>query len=163
MRSKILILNYPSPQLDRSERYRDQSCLRFNETTLFHCLTSSRFLRGKKSKSDQRKLQKISVAARQLLYIYCITLSGLSLKFQVAGLIIQVGGKSGNKGFCLVVFFFYCRTCCTIFWLEYSICELPRQRCERAGIFSTFFLYFISRIARTPSLLFIIIKTDKSP
>ena len=37
----------------------------------------------------------------------------------------------------------YFHTCCAIFWLEYSICLLPRQRCACASIFSshTFFVF----------------------
>ena len=30
----------------------------------------------------------------------------------------------------------YSHTCCAIFWLKYSICILPRQRCASASIFS---------------------------
>lgn len=41
-----------------------QFFFRFNETAFFHCLTWSRFLRGKRS----RAITEISVAARQLLY-----------------------------------------------------------------------------------------------
>ena len=33
--------------------------------------------------------------------------SGLSLRFQVAGQIQQVGGESNSQGFLLVLFFFY--------------------------------------------------------
>ena len=37
----------------------------------------------------------------------------------------------------------YFHTCCVIFWLEYSICVLPRQRCAYASIFSShiFFVF----------------------
>ena len=35
----------------------------------------------------------------------------------------------------------YFHTCCAIFWLEYSICVLPRQRCTCASIFSSLFLF----------------------
>ena len=53
-------------------------------------------------------------------------------------------------------------TCCAIFWLEYSICVLPRQRCLCRVYFpATYFLYFIARIARTPSLYFVNITKDK--
>ena len=53
----------------------------------------------------------------------------------------------------------YFHTCCAIFWLEYSICVLPRQRCACASIFSSLlFWYFIARIGRTPSLIFVNIK-----
>ena len=58
----------------------------------------------------------------------------------------------------------YFHTLCAIFWLEYSICVLPRQRCACASIFpATYFLYFIARIARTPSLFFVNIMKDKPP
>ena len=38
----------------------------------------------------------------------------------------------------------YFHTCCAIFWLEYSICVLPRQRCACASIFSShiFFVFY---------------------
>ena len=38
----------------------------------------------------------------------------------------------------------YFHTCCAIFWLEYSICVLPRQRCPCASIFSShiFFVFY---------------------
>ena len=35
------------------------------------------------------------------------TTSGLSLKFQDVGYMIQVGGESNSLGFCSVLFFFY--------------------------------------------------------
>ena len=36
--------------------------------------------------------------------------SELSLTFQVARLMIQVGGESNSQGFCLALFFFYSGT-----------------------------------------------------
>ena len=37
----------------------------------------------------------------------------------------------------------YFHTCCAIFWLEYSICVLPRKKCGCASIFSShiFFVF----------------------
>ena len=56
------------------------------------------------------------------------------------------------------------RTCSAIFWLEYWTCVLPRQRCACASILSSlFFLYFMTRMALTPSIFFVNIKKDKPP
>ena len=45
----------------------------------------------------------------------------------------------------------YFHTCCAIFWLEYSICVLPRQRCACASIFSShiFFVFHNPNCSRS--------------
>ena len=49
----------------------------------------------------------------------------------------------------------YFHTCCAIFWLEYSICVLPRQRCPCASIFSShIFLVFYSPNCSNSFLVF---------
>ena len=60
----------------------------------------------------------------------------------------------------------YFHTFCTIFWLEYSICVLPRQRCTCASIFSShiFFVFHNPNCSNSaPSLFFVNITKDKLP
>ena len=58
----------------------------------------------------------------------------------------------------------YFRTCCAIFWLEYSICVLPRQRCACASIFSSLFLsVFYSPNCSNSFLVFLWISRKINP
>ena len=92
------------------------------------------------------------------LFVFCYTgcpkssfLYFMSLYFITIGVgkqIIQSKVVSFN-----LIHYFY--TCCAIFWLEYSICILPRKWFACSSIFSShIFLYFIAQIARTPSFFF---------
>ena len=55
-------------------------------------------------------------------------------------------------------------TCCAIFWLEYSICVLPRQRCAYANIFSNhiFFVFYTPNCSNS-FLLFLWISRKINP
>ena len=51
----------------------------------------------------------------------------------------------------------YFHNCCAIFWLEYSICVLPRQRCAYASIFSShiFLVFYNLELELLPCFLWI--------
>ena len=58
----------------------------------------------------------------------------------------------------------YFHTCCAIFWLEYSICVLPRQRCACASIFSShIFFVFHSLNCSNSFLVFLWISRKINP
>ena len=60
----------------------------------------------------------------------------------------------------------YFHTCCAIFWLEYSICILPRQRCACASIFSShiFFVFYSPNCSNSLiPCFFVNITKDKPP
>ena len=99
------------------------------------------------------------------LFTWCVVHTGcpkssflyfISLYFSTIELIKQII-EAKVVSFNLIHYF---HTCCAIFWLEYSICVLPRQRCPCANIFSSH-IFFV-QIPRTPSLFFFLnITKDK--
>ena len=90
----------------------------------------------------EKQLLKITNPCKKMITTGCPKssfLSFISLYFSTIGLgkeIISTKVVSFN-----IIHYFH--TCCAIFWLEYSICVLLRQRCACASIFSshTFFVF----------------------
>ena len=75
----------------------------------------------------------------------------LSLYFSTIELVKQII-ETEVVSFNLIYYF---HTCCAIFWLEYSICVLPRQRCPCASIFpSQIFVVFYSPNCSNSFLVF---------
>ena len=69
----------------------------------------------------------------------------ISLYFSTIELVKQIIGTK-VVSFNLIHYF---HTCCAIFWLEYSICVLPHQRCPCASIFSSHIFF----VFHSPELL----------
>ena len=114
-------------------------------------------------KKKKRRLRRRGKQQKKNVYTGCAKSSFLyfiSLYFSTIGLgrqIISTKVVSFN-----IVHYFY--TFCTIFWLQYSICVLPRQRCPCASRFSShIFLVFHNPNCSISFLVFVNITKDKPP
>ena len=89
-----------------------------------------------------------------------VKVPGKSLYFSTIGLGKQSTEKK-NLSFSLIHHF---HTCCAIFWFEYSICVIPRQRCACASIFSShIFFVFCSPNCSSSFFVFLWISRKINP
>ena len=92
--------------------------------------------------------------------VRCYALYFIRLYFSTIELVKQII-EAKVVSFNLIHYF---HTCCAIFWLEYSICVLPRQRCACASIFSShIFFVFYSPNCSNSFLVFLWISRKINP
>ena len=102
----------------------------------FDCLNSTQ------SKGKQWKAKNTGCPKSSFLYFTSLYFSTIALGKQI----FSTEVVSFN-----VIHYFH--SCCAIFWLKYSICVLPCQRCTCASIFSghIFFVFLFAFIVQQPS------------
>ena len=93
-----------------------------------------------RQRSNYRGINITGCPKSSILYFISLHLSTIGLGKQI----ISTKVVSFN-----IIHYFH--TCCAIFWLEYSICVLPRQRCACASIFSShiFFVFHNPNCSRS--------------
>ena len=85
----------------------------------------------------------------------------ISLYFSTIGLGKEIISTKVVSSFNIIHYF---HTCCAIFWLEYLICVLLRQRCACASMFSShIFFVFHSPNCSNSFLFFVNITKNKPP
>ena len=140
--------NCPSKLIDIKVRRIVHSKLK-----LFHFQIKKYYLSDENHQTDNPSHKNTGCPKSSFLYF-------ISLYFSTIGLGKQIFSTK-VVSFNIIHYF---HTCCAIFWLKYSICVLPRQRCACTNIFSShMFFEFHSPNCSNSFLVFVNITKDKPP